>query len=349
MQGVWYCGRALGRGDWQELAAEFAERFYASGHPDGYFEENTNEAREGGPSLVYTPLTAGCLFDVLDGRNRRREKFRSAGSFFRSLLNADFQRIPIADERTNHVGRGSSYGLALHSLSAPGRGFVVNQLEALDVSRQSPESLAVLHHELDLMTEGECAPSENLLEGSFRLTLPLGVLRRGGFTAGVSALRALNREIKPDSDYALDQQTLVYLSHRDAGVILSGFKSKRDPGFSTFGVGDDAYPVRTGELRMAEDGAWAEATVHYAGFDAHVRWELGETARLILRVDGGREVGTALSIGGDPRVRTDAAWRTEERAGFSPYTEGNRADPVRLLVADWRHQLVLEFQAPSGV
>ncbi len=348
MQGVWHSGRVLGRTDWQELAREFAERFYASGHPDGYFEENTNEAREGGPSLVYTPLTAGCLFDVLGGRARAdQEKFLRAGSFFRSLLNSDFHRIPLADERTNGTGRAGSYGLALHSLSAAGRGFVVDRMEALDFGRQTPESLAVLHHELDLMSEGDCAPSENLLDGSFRLTLPLGVLRRGGFTAGISALRALNREIRPDSDYALDRQTLVYLSHRDAGVVLSGVKSKRDPGFSTFRVGEDAYPVRTGELRISEDGAWAEAAAHYAGFDGLIRWDLGETARLTLRVGGGHEVRTALPIGGDPRIRTDATWRIEERPGFSPYTQGNTTDPVKLLVADWRDRLVLEFEGAA--
>lgn len=59
MQGVYYCGQVFGRPDWVSLTREFAERYYASGHPDGYFEEHTNAEREGGPSLVYTPLTAG--------------------------------------------------------------------------------------------------------------------------------------------------------------------------------------------------------------------------------------------------------------------------------------------------
>ncbi len=115
MQGVWHCGRVFGRRDGAELAYEFAERYYASGHPDGYFEEHTNAEREGGPSLVYTPLTAGSLYDVLGGRERPREKFVKAGDLYRAFLNGRGELIPIADERTNANGRSASYGLALHS------------------------------------------------------------------------------------------------------------------------------------------------------------------------------------------------------------------------------------------
>ncbi len=55
MQGIWYCGQTLHRQDWCDLTHEFAERFYESGHPDGYWEEHTNEQREGGPlAYLYT-------------------------------------------------------------------------------------------------------------------------------------------------------------------------------------------------------------------------------------------------------------------------------------------------------
>ena len=50
MQGIYHCGRVLNRPEWVTLTRDFAERFYASGHPDGYFEENTNAAR---PSCIH--------------------------------------------------------------------------------------------------------------------------------------------------------------------------------------------------------------------------------------------------------------------------------------------------------
>jgi hypothetical protein len=341
MQGVYHCGRVLGREDWKDLAVEFAERFYASGHGDGYWEENTNAEREGGPSLVYTRLTAACLYDVLDGQNHPREKFVKAGALFRHLVNADLEMMPIADERTNGAGRAVSYGMALHSTSAEGRGFICELLESMDFDAQTPETLAVLHYELGLMTEGDCAVPESQQAGSFRLTLPLGVLRRGGFTAAASALRALNWQLHPEAHYALDHQAAIYLSHAKAGVILSGIKSKRNPDFSTFRLGEDAYPVRTGKLEMGED--WIEATLHYASFDARVRWDLGETARLTLSTDAAGPVTTGLCIENQSCVRTDANWRVEELPGFSPYTEGNKSNSVKTLVVEWSKELKLEF------
>ena len=117
MQGIYYCGKLFERRKWTDITRDFAERFFASGHPDGYFEEHTNAQRQGGPSLRYTPLTAGALYDVLDGKNRPRQKFLTCGSFYRKFLTTDYSRILIADERTNSTGGGLGYGAALHSLS----------------------------------------------------------------------------------------------------------------------------------------------------------------------------------------------------------------------------------------
>jgi hypothetical protein len=343
MQGVYHCGRVFGRRDWQDLALDFAERYYADGHPDGYFEENTNPEREGGPSLVYTRLTAGCLYDVLDGRNNPRDKFIKAGRLFRSLVNHDCLMIPISDERTNSHVRGTDYGLALHSLTPQGRGFIVANLDALEFADPSPERLAVIDHELDLMTHGECAQSENCVDGTFRLTLPLGVMRCNGFTAGISALRALNREILPGSDYALDQQNMAYLAHRSTGVILTGVKSKNDPSFSTFRVGDDAYTVRTGELAMGHD--WAEATLHYRTFAARLRWDISASARLTLSVGADEEVTTTLPTGENASLSCDIPHEAVTLTGFSPYSQGNIAADVNAVRFRWRKRLVIEFTA----
>ena len=341
MQGIWHCGRVFGRPEWIALAREFAERYLASGHPDGYFEEHTNAAREGGPSMIYTPLTAGCLFDVLEGSALRQERFLRAGDFFRSFVDAEYRMMSIADERANPEGRPLSYGMALHSLSPRGRGFIVGLLRGAELSTFSPEGLAVLYHELDLMVEGDCETPENLREGASRIDLPLGVLRRNGFTAGISALRALNRDVAASSDYALDRQTMVSLSHASSGGILLGIKSKNDPSYSTFCVGDDAYTVATGTLDMGVD--WAEATLRYKTFAATIRWEIRERARLTLRVDTDAAVTTALPIRNPPRLVTKAPFELRMLRGFSPYTAGNAADPVRAAIFEWRKELSLEL------
>jgi len=346
MQGIWHCGKAFGRQDWIELAREFAERYYASGHPDGYFEEHTNAEREGGPSLVYTPLTAGSLYDVLDGRNQPREKFVKAGDFFRAFLNHRREMIPIADERTNASAAWASYGLALHSLTPRGRAFIRESLESMDFADAWPETLAVIYHELDLMQTGSTDTPEYRTDGACRIALPLGVVRARGFTAGISALCALNRTRAPGSDYALDQQTMVYLSHCDAGVILTGLKSKRDPEYSTFRVGDDAYTVRTGTLVMGE--TWAEATLHYETFTGTLRWDLGSRARLTLRVDTDRPVITTLPAASAAVIRSAVPIETVRLKGFSPYTQGNAVPEVPAIRLRWKKELAVEFGVPDS-
>ena len=345
MQGIWHCGRVFDRPDWIERAREFAERFSASGHPDGYFEENTNAAREGGPSMVYSPLTAGCLFDVLDGATHPRETFVQAGNWFRAFLNSRRELIPLADERTNTHCVWASYGLALHSLTPRGRAFIRDSLETLDPAQATPEMLAVLAHELALMRTGPGETPEYRTDGATRLTLPLGILRRHGFTAGLSALRALNRTAFPTSDYALDQQTLAYLDHRDAGVLLTGIKSKRDPDYSTFRIGDDAYTVSTGTLAMGD--AWAEARCRYASFTATLRWDLARTARLTLRVDTDRPVTTTLPAAPGLQVRASHPLEPVRLTGFSPYRQGNAEDDVPALRATWTRELTMEFDVPG--
>ena len=344
MQGIHYCGRALDRPEWVGLTREFAQRMYDGVQPDGYFEENTNEAHEGGPSLIYTRLTLGCLYDVLDGRARRQEKFIKAGNFYRSFVGHDYRMISIADERTNcHEAKGIDYGLALHSLTPEGRYFIVDNLDGLDYGRLGIENLAVLHHELDLMQTGDCRLPENRKEGNSRIRLPLGVVRRNGFAAGISALMALNRVIRPNSDYALDQQDMVYLSHEKAGLILIGYKSKNDPSFSTFRIGDDAYTVRTGELRMGK--GWAEADLHYRTFKAMIRWEISKTARLILTADTDRMITSSFPITNEKFVRTDRAYSVKLLKGFSPYTEGNAGEEIKALVFEWKDKAVIDFEA----
>jgi len=281
-EGVWLAGEVLNRREWQRLAEDFADRLLAYGHRDGYFEENTNDHREGGPSLCYTALTAGALYHLCRWRGDMPvERFEDCGRFSRMMTDAGVCDLLFADERTNRQMVGA-FGLALHSLSEPGRGF----LRLLLADRVRPigtrllEAMARLDRELDGVELGGGAVPEPWLDGDFRLSLPLGVHRGDGWTLGLSALQSLNREIQPDSDYALDRQALVYASHQDAGVLVAGFKSKRDTRFSTLCAGDDAYPAITGDLTMTSDTMTAR--VRYESFEATLCWQFGAEPTLVM-------------------------------------------------------------------
>lgn len=341
MQALYHCGRVLGRDDWTKQAVDFAERLYESGHPDGYFEEHTNEAREGGPSLLYTPLTAGALFDVLGPR----PKLNKAGETYRAFVDVSGARIPIADERSNSTSTELSYGAALHTTSPRGRQFLLDLVGQADFTKMRPMTLAVLHHELGAVVPGPCAVPENRSDGARRLSLPLGVVRRHGFTAGLCALRALNRETRPKSHYAMDQQNALYLSHPSAGVILPGFKGKNDPRYSTFSVGDDAYPVATGTLSLTDDSA--EAEIPFGGFTGTAQWSLTEAgARLTLRADTNDEIETTLPVINEKWVHTDAPYDVVTLAAHSPYTKGADGGALLALHFRWKNELVVDFHAP---
>ena len=127
------------------------------------------------------------------------------------------------------------------------------------------------------------------------------------------------------------------------GTLLTAAKSKANPEYSTFRIGDDAYTVRTGELHMAADQA--EATLHYQTFTGKIRWDIDTAARLTLETDTDREVTTALTVG--EGVTPTLSHAAEERmlVGFSPYSAGSRAPSVRALVVRWRGRMTAEFQA----
>ena len=342
MQGIYYCGKVFNHQEWVDLTLDFANRMYDSVNPDGYFEEMSDKEREGGPSLVYTRLTLGCLYDVLDGQKNSQEKFVRAGDFYRSFINRNYQMIPIADERTNSSGKGIDYGLALHSLTAGGRYFIVDNLAFLDFSRLSVEDLSVIYHELTLMKSGNCLLPENMVEGNSRITLPLGIVRKNGFTAGLSALMAINRHLHPRNDYHLDQQDMIYLSHQKAGIILTGYKSKNNPEFSTFRIGDDAYTVKTGDLMMGN--GWAEANLYYETFRAKIRWEISNTARLILSTDSDKLITTSLPITEEKFVQSDKNYQIKYLDGFSPYTKNNIEGKIKTMIFEWEKRLVIKFK-----
>jgi len=334
---------------------------------------------------VYTPLTAGCAHIVQRwGGALDRERFAACGSLYRSFVDTHFRAMAFADERANPRGLGS-YGIAIHALTPEGRGFLRMALDpeegTVNPGATSLESLSRLSFELDYTDLGGGALPEPFHEGTSRITVPLGVARARGWTMGLSAMVALNREIAPESDYALDRQNLLYLSHADAGAVLPGTKSKRDPLWSTVRMGEDAYPARTGALRM--EGGRALAQVQYNGFSVEVVWVYGDeprlematdaegplTTQLVLEVppgaaldlDGSRraELGDdAVSCRGVCSVATDRWEITADCPGtllwpvepFSPYSAGNKSAPGSrrpLFVVDWTGQTGFTFRARS--
>ena len=136
---------------------------------------------------------------------------------------------------------------------------------------------------------------------------------------------------------------MVYLSHEKAGLILIGYKSKNDPRFSTFRIGDDAYTVNTGELKMGK--GWAEAKLYYRTFSPAIRWDISKTAKLTLSNNTGQLITSSFTVTDEKYVKTTHPFTIQYLNGFSPYTQNNKDEEIKTLVFEWRKELVIEFEA----
>jgi hypothetical protein len=205
----------------------------------------------------------------------------------------------------------------------------------------TPEMMAVLHYDSGLMLTGLGELPEYETNCSTRLTLPIGIIRAKRFTAGLSAKRSLGRAVLSSSDYLLDEQNMVYLSHKDGGVILSSYKSKNDPEFSTFRRGADAFPIDTGTLHIGKNAA--VALLKYCTFNATLKWHLGKTARLTLEVDDDLPLITTLLVMNTKCIKSEQEFKFIQLKGFSPYTTGNIDESISAVRFEWKRKLVVEF------
>ena len=88
---------------------------------------------------------------------------------------------------------------------------------------------------------------------------------------------------------------------------------------------------------------WAEAQLYYETFNAKIRWEIADTARLILSSDSDQVITTSLPVTNEKYIKTDTTFIVKYLNGFSPYSKNNLADQIKSLIFKWQRRLVIEF------
>ena len=88
---------------------------------------------------------------------------------------------------------------------------------------------------------------------------------------------------------------------------------------------------------------WAEATLFYQTFTAKIRWEISDTARLILSTDSDQTIITSLPVTNEKYVKTAHKYEIKLLDGFSPYTEGNKEGKIKAAVFQWKKELIIDF------
>lgn len=383
-ESLYWTGMIFSIPEWMEIASGFSGRLIRFCHPDGYFEEHTNAQREGGPSPDYTTLSLGGVYHVVRLAGvlpAYRKTIEKCAAFLRGYSDAQLKHLIFADERTNREF-SRPFGLAAHSLSSRGRGYVRLRLQRIldeNFISISPDKLARLDYELDGMIEGEGEIPEPYLEGENILSLPMGIKRQQQWTCGLCALRNLNGEIYKAGSYALDRQVLACLAHNSAGTILPGLKSKNDPEWSTISRNDDAYPVRSGKISCGENFIFAY--VKFRNFSADLRWDIlsPDEASLTFMIHDDAptlsqlpleiHLGQSIAVNGDQNLMltpepvtidnvnsiSTEHWSAElscpgklkwPRRVFDPYNSGNLpplSEARPILCALWRKKLFIRF------
>jgi hypothetical protein len=378
-EALWLLGKHFKNEKWYELAADFSDRLMSFAPIDGYFEEHTNIAREGGPSLRYTPLSSGAMYHIqLWKGTLKEERFFKCDEFQRNMVDQNLNVLCFADERSNDT-KLRPFGIALHSLTPEGRYYlhrVLTNGKPLDPDCLDLQGLARVYFETESMQTGSCTCSAPFENGFYRISLPLGIMRQNGWTAGLSTLKCLNRELYPNGPYALDMQNLLFLSHKRAGIILRGFKSKNNILWSTVRKGMDGYTVETGELRVDKDKLCGLSI--YKNFSVQLSWYFDESITLqllsneskltlqlpleitwdtIVLINDSHELkihDQNIKVEGISSISTNQ-WKLESSiAGdllwpvgpFSPYNANNLADRHEqraLFSIDWSRTITVKF------
>ncbi len=241
---LYIAGKALGRPEWQEQAAEFMQKVVAAQQEGGYWSENA------GPVVGYGYVYVEALgiYYAVSGDERVLPALKKSAAFHRQFTYPDGSGVAVVDQRNPyHAGIGDGAMNVGFTMTPEGRAQVaglwrhnggdLKLMEAIDGSEPPylvPNDIAALYVQYGM--EGEMAeqPREGtqaLVEGGEPRALTLA---KGPWFAAISAYTAES----PDSRWIQDRQNFVSLFRDGVGVFAGGGNTRMQPGWSTFTVGD---------------------------------------------------------------------------------------------------------------
>jgi len=297
---IYRAGSVLNRPELCAFVLPIGRALAADIHPDGYWEEHGDLLRTGGPTPSYNYLTHGgmALLHAWTGEEVFADAIRKSTAFHEKFSYPDATFLELIDERVRHdlVATPRVWGLFGFSGSPSGRGMAKIHFthwlkSVLDRNAIAPETLARHCENFLYWNHGPMEPAafEKPVRCAF-LALPAALFSRDGWSAGLSAMAAINPEDPAyrDNPFALDRQKLFSVWHENAGLIVDGSHSKNQPENSTFRASSsyatDYYP--SGGRVYEEDGAWV-AHAAYKSFFGEVRVKplSRDQMRIVLAVD----------------------------------------------------------------
>jgi hypothetical protein len=277
--GLFLAGRVFQRPDWVEQARAFMDLVLAAQSPHGWWTEHA------GPVVLYNRvyLEALGLYHALSGESAVLPALERGAAFHLHYTYPNGAAIETVDERNPYTllrvvtepdgrTRHEPEQVNLHVgllFSAAGRALLAHQYPL--VAARDPASF----DGAEFMWLGlTAAPAELVPGGPAGPRFAMGdralVARHGPWVASFSAYtcpRTPNRFIQ-------DRQNLLSLYHAEAGLILGGGNTKRQPRWSTLTVGSPNLVSPVGLTREADLAP--DLGVDYTPEEARIE-ELGDT------------------------------------------------------------------------
>jgi len=229
-QNLYLGGRVFGNQNWQDLGTKILRRYaMVEQTPDGYWGEHSRN----GPTIGYNHLTLSALAVYYEHSKDRDvlPALRRATDFHKHFTFLDGTAVDVINDRNRRWGV-SAWSQFAFSHFPDGRGYAAFLAKFFE-----PDSLAVdaagrLAQDALYFHTGPTEPApQNMERYSYRLQIPASIRKVGPWQVALSGIidtPAIN------SRFYLDRQGHVSVFHQNAGLIITGANSKRQPELATF-------------------------------------------------------------------------------------------------------------------
>jgi hypothetical protein len=223
-------GRLFGHKDWEDLGRRILRRFaLVEQTPDGYWGEHSRS----GPTPGYNHLTLSALAVYWEHSQDRDvlPALRRATEFHKYFTFLDGTPADVLNDRNRYWGV-SAWGQFAFTNFADGRGYARFLASFFQPETLTIDQLGRLAQDALYYREGPAEPAPQTQPAYWRqLNIPAGVRKSGPWQiclSGIIDTQAIT------SRFYLDRQGHVSVFHQQAGLIITGANSKRQPELATF-------------------------------------------------------------------------------------------------------------------
>ena len=245
-------GRVFGNRKWEQLGARILKRYATVEQTlDGYWGEHSRN----GPTVGYNHLTLSALAVYFEhsGDLAVLPALRRATDFHKYFTFLDGAPVDVINDRNRRWGV-SAWSQFAFSHFPDGRGYAAFLAKFFEPASLPVDALGRLAQDALYYHDGPAlaAPQELARYAHRMQQAPAGVRKSGDWQVALSGLidtQAIN------SRFYLDRQGHVSVFHKQAGLIVTGANSKRQPEIATFNetVGDRVVHLPlSSRLQMGE-------------------------------------------------------------------------------------------------